>query len=104
MTANFICKPSNLEEVLLHGHEVKPEEFRIIATEKVSETEWDSLTQNFLADRDWIAILNEKPEQCEDFDIGKRNCIEVTCEGKKGAILIDPQGYTYARYVAILED
>ena len=104
MKAIFISKAANLEEVRrVLEQKTTQEACKVIATKKLSETEWNELTESLLSDRDWISEFNRKLKEKEQVNWSKRNCIKVTCEGKSKSILIDPQGYDYARYVAIIE-
>ena len=111
MKSIFICKPATLEEVRTEleriatgEREGTPETYKVIATKKVSETEWNDLTNNLLSDRAWLSAFNRKLETKANLDWSRRNCIKVSCEGKAESLLIDTQGYDYARYVAILEN
>ena len=107
----FICKPSTLEELRSEldraaackaGYE--PEPCRVAAIRRLNTTEWNALTNGFLEDRDWIAAFSQRLENRPDADRSRRNCIKVTCEGQSISLLIDPQGYSYARYVAVMEN
>ena len=104
MKAIFISKAANLEEARKELERATTQEaYKIIAAKKLSETEWNELTESLLSDRDWISEFNRKLAEKEQVNWNKRNCIKVTCEGKRESLLIDPQGYDYARYVAIIE-
>lgn len=104
--AIFICKPSNLTDVcseLEHAAETgrRSEPYKVLKTRKVTAAEWNSLTESFLADRDWLSAFRAALEKRPEKDLDKRGCIRVVCEGKNISLLIDTQGYDYARYVAI---
>ena len=107
----FICKPATLDEVrteleriTIDEREGSLETYNVIATKKVSEAEWNDLTNNFLSDRPWLSAFSQKLEAKTNLNRNKRNCIKVACDGKAESLLIDTQGYDYARYVAILTD
>ena len=107
----FICKSATLGELkeelkrtANHQTGYEPEAYRVAATKKVSLTEWNALTNGLLEDRNWIKAFNQRLVNKPNTDWSKRNCIKVTCEGQHESLLIDPQGYDYARYVAILEN
>ena len=105
MKAIFISKAATLEEVRKELERATTQEAcKVIATKKLSETEWTELTESLLSDRDWISEFNRKIKENPRTNWSKRNCIKVTCEGKSESLLIDPQGYDYARYTAIVED
>ena len=102
----FINKPMNLEEVkeqLERYPDMELEAYRIATTRRISPTEWDDLTSCFLDDREWLSNFSKKLQSSENTDWSKRNCIKVTCKGQPFSLLIDTQGYDYARYVAIIE-
>ena len=104
MKAIFISKAANLEEVRrVLEQKTTQEACKIIATKKLSETEWSELTESLLSDRNWISEFSRKLKENPRTNWSKRNCIKVTCEGKRESLLIDPQGYDYARYTAIIE-
>ena len=105
MKAIFICKPATLEDVktvsaMRKELHILPQEYTVIEERKVSTGEWDDLTRSFLEDRAWVSEFTGRLTAMPDIDWSKRNCIKVTCRGK-GSLLIDPQGYDYARYVGI---
>ena len=104
----FINKPGSLEEVknelkriAANEYEQQPEAYKVIAHKTVTEENWNSLTHGFMEDRDWLAAFSARLANRKNVDWTKRNCIRVTCEGKQEVLLIDTQGYNYARYVAI---
>ena len=104
MKTVFISKPSTLEEVKMRLERTTTQEaYKIGATKRLSETEWNALVESLLSDRDWISEFNRKLKENPRTNWSKRNCIKVTCEGKSESLLIDPQGYDYARYTAIME-
>ena len=109
-TAPFVRKPTTLAVVQDALRNIKNLEKRLgtkitgtpyyIAQEKhLTAAEWEAFTGDLLADRDWIAKFSAHnrlmPMQHE------MACIRVTGEGSTVALLVDPAGYTYARYVAI---
>lgn len=59
--------------------------------------EWEDFVHNLLRDREWLA---EKGGSC---DRAQHHCIHVVApaetEQESVSILVDPQGYNYARYV-----
>ena len=107
--AFFTCKPANLEEVKeayeraeANGTmDILQQTYYIASRKTLNTAEWDSLTSAFLEDRDWLTGFSEK-------NYGMKGtatpCILVRCPEKKKALLIDTQGYAYARYVAIIND
>ena len=105
----FARKPSTLADVrndmaaihAMHRQKDQPEdqeEYYIAEEIELSPGEWEDLTSSLLADRDWIEAFSAK-----DYpnDGGGVPCLRVTSASSEIALLIDTQGYTYARYVAI---
>ena len=107
MKTIFVRKPSNMTDVLegIAAHKRyfdSAGENRYIAEEiTLSEKEWKSLTNDFLRDRGWIAEFS-----AHDYPILGNDtmpCIRVTCKSDSRVLIIDPEGYDYARYVGIEE-
>lgn len=72
--------------------------YYVAAEHHLSQTEWAEFTADLFADCDWIEkFSNQDHPEIE----GAPACIRVTGEGCKTVLLVDPQGYSYARYVAI---
>lgn len=102
--ATFVRKPVCLDDVrngadLIRQHFGPDHHAYYVAAERhLSQTEWTEFTADLFADRDWIeAFSNQDHPDIE----GAPACIRVTGEGSETVLLVDPQGYTYARYVAI---
>ena len=76
-----------------------PEEtdYYVAEEKELSEPEWADLTKSLLKDRSWIKEFTEK----EPVYKGGVPCIRATCPSSEIALIIDPQGYSYARYVGI---
>ena len=73
-------------------------DYYVAAERVISATEWEDLTTCFLADRVWIEEFSNR--EYPDID-GAPGCLRVTSPHSEIALLIDTQGYPYARYVAI---
>ena len=100
----FVRKPSTLAEVKagIAEHkrffDSKGGDYYVAEERQLSNQEWEELTNNFLTDREWISEFNAKEYPAD----GERlPCIRVTCPGSEIALIIDPQGFDYARYVGI---
>ena len=103
-TTTFVRKPVCLNDVRNGADWIRrhfgPDHHRYyIAAERVlSPIEWEHFTSNFLADRDWLEEFSNQDHP----DIERApGCLRVTCPCSEIALLIDTQGYSYARYVAI---
>lgn len=107
MKTIFVRKPGNLTDVLegIAAHkrcfDSAGENCYIAEEITLSEKEWASLTNSFLEDRSWIADFS-----AHDYPIRENDtmpCIRVTCKSDSRVLIIDPEGYDYARYVGIGE-
>jgi hypothetical protein len=119
--AYFARKPSTAKEAL--KCEYKDYDRYVIMEEyTVSSTEFYNLCSNLIVDNDlfedfkggtysttdpteegdtrqWFQLTEEERNQ---FSKGAyRACVRVASEGSKFSLIIDPQGYNYARYVAV---
>lgn len=118
--AHFESKPSNIEEVK-KGEISSYDSYAVAETIELNVIDFYSLCDSLLSDRDYLkgkggTYTTTEPEGCDDvenfFDLtpaqqnqwrkgAYRNCVKVTCSSATFDLLIDPQGYSYARYVAI---
>jgi predicted RNA-binding Zn-ribbon protein involved in translation (DUF1610 family) len=91
----LVRKPCNYEQLLKDEKELitkyhtKPEEFKIETIIELSKEEFAEFKNNLLADRDYI-------ENAEGIFLVK----EKGTEDMKG-LIVDAQGFSYARYVGI---
>lgn len=100
----FICKPVCLAELLSRSDAVRSrcvldrDEYSIAAERRLSATDWKEFTADFLADRSWLeAFSNRKHPRAGE----KVECIRVTSPCSRIALIVDTQGYSYARYIGI---
>ena len=70
----------------------------ICEIKELSREEWQHLENNLFESRDWLADKGGV-----DKDLQARKCILAVQDQDKKALLIDPQGYSYARYVAVVD-
>ena len=106
MKTTLSRKPTNLETVLHDCDEIRSWhngedtiDYYIAEEKHLNASEWNSLIHNFLKDRDWIAAFTAE-EYEDDMEEGI-GVLRVTGEGSEIALLIDPSGHHYARYVGI---
>lgn len=100
----FIRKPCTLEDVRTGTEEYKRffdsegTDYYVAEELRLSSQEWESLTGSFLENRPCFRRFSERnlPETTEGTP-----CIRVTCPCSEIALVIDTQGYDYARYVGI---
>lgn len=108
MKTAFVRKASDLDEVIEYTrqahstgrYETCTSDYYIAEKVTLSEIEWRSLASCLLADRDWIAAFSKREYPSRD---GAQPCIRVACKSDSRVLIIDPQGYDYARYVSIEE-
>lgn len=102
--ATFVRKPVCLDDVrdgirrIIDHFGPERDSYYVAAERHLSQTEWAEFTADLFADRDWIEEFSNQDHP--DIE-GAPACIRVTGEGSETVLLVDPQGYTYARYVAI---
>ena len=100
----FVRKPSTLAEVKagIAEHkrffDSKGGDYYVAEERQLSNQEWQEFTNSFLTDREWISEFNAKEYPADGEQLP---CIRVTCPGSEIALIIDPQGFDYARYVGI---
>ncbi|MFA2595258.1 hypothetical protein ABR772_25720 [Bacillus cereus] len=118
--ADFASKPANVTEVKQYKNSV----YVSYAVEEeivLSSDEFYFLSSNLGAEQDFLkgkggTRTTTEPEGIEHLEHfyqmteeqrkqwlkgSYRNCVKVTCPTATYSLLIDPQGYNYARYVAI---
>ena len=100
----FVRKPLCLTDVRIGTDFIRQpcgpdhHDYYVAAERVISATEWEDFTSCFLADRSWIEEFSNQNHP----DIGGApGCLRVTSPCSEIALLVDSQGYPYARYVAI---
>ena len=98
-TASFIRKAADYEDLMqltkkYPGHS----QYQIEKIIELSAEEFKKFISNFYEDKDFI-INNQSLMYFAD---GITYCIGITTEDSDKIILIDSQGYDYARYTAII--
>lgn len=87
----FVSKPFDLEEVFYWQQSgIRPERVEIGETVRLSTDAYDELVSDFTQRRVWLRGKG-----------GRQNCLLVQAPGRR-SLVIDPQGYDYARYVALI--
>ena len=72
---------------------------KAIATVELEAEEYDHFKRNLLEDYDFIEEHTENSGIDKD---GNALCILVRAKGQKETIAVEPEGYSYARYAAIV--
>ena len=92
----IIRKPSNLDEVQAYTNNNKSKTEKVLVTEviKLSESDYEKLVNNFSGDFDYLKGKGGFNDTC-------RKVVLVYCSNKP-YLVIDPEGYSYARYVGLV--
>ena len=100
----FVRKPVCLDDVrdgirwIVKHFGPGRDSYYVAAERHLSQTEWADFTSDLFADRDWIEeFSNQYHPEIE----GAPGCLRVTSPCSEIALLVDTQGYSYARYVAL---
>lgn len=93
----FVRKPCTLADVVrgtaeIHAIRAMRGDSGTSDDDRCTVAEWADFTGDFFRDRDWLANFARQ-------NVG--DCIRVTGDGAQLALIVDPQGYGYARYVGI---
>lgn len=67
---------------------------RVYLEIRLSKEEWEDFTEDFFKGRGWLEDI---------YNLGETEAL-ITTKDFTGAILVDTQGYDYARYTAYVED
>ena len=103
----FARKPVNLNQLKSDVADLKRlfnsqgDAYYVAEELQLSNQEWERLTEDFLADRPCFHQFSEKNLPTTEEGTP---CIRVTAPGSEIALIIDTQGYDYARYVGIEEN
>lgn len=97
--ATFARKPVSLEEVRRAHH--APESFRVQDSITLPAEEWADFTHHLLKDRPWLKAYNLLADQQGWYGTATvRDCLLVQNPAGDECLVVDTQGYDYARYVA----
>ena len=99
--AIFHRKPKDVDTMIAEEKNnitVNQSAYKIINTKELESSEFEEFANNLLKSREWLKELYVS----DDTNSGVFNCIEVT--GGDYSILVDPSGYDYVRYAAILNN
>ena len=103
----FARKPVNLNQLKSDVTDLKRlfnsqgDAYYVAEELQLSNQEWERLTEDFLADRPCFHQFSEKNLPATEEGTPY---IRVTAPGSEIALIIDTQGYDYARYVGIEEN
>lgn len=97
--AIFHRKPKDVDTMIAEEKNnitVNQSAYKIVNTKELESSEFEEFANNLLKSREWLKELYVN----DDTNSGVFNCVEVT--GGNYSILVDPSGYDYVRYAAIL--
>lgn len=98
--AVFHRKPSSVAEMKAaeeNGLVTNKSSYTIVNTKELNSSEFEEFSNNLLKDYSWL----EELYTTEGIDSSVFRCIEVINVDNNESILVDPSGYTYARYAAL---
>jgi hypothetical protein len=94
--ALFASKPSDLSDIppgILSDDEDEAVEYTVREVVQMTREQYDALVGNFFADQPWLATPKGGVRN------GAVQAIEVQAPGRP-SLLVNPEGFTYPRYVA----
>lgn len=101
MKTHFVRKLNNLEqlkeltELILEEEETK-DSYKIIKEIKLNATDFKAFSEDFFKDWDWLT--SEDGGRGRD---GKIRCTRVSNSETGEAVLVNNEGFSYARYTAL---
>ena len=100
--AIFHRKPASVDAMRAseqNGITVNKSNYRIIGKKELSAEEFNKFANNLTSEYEWLGEFNDTTNS------GEFKCVEViNTEDNSFTLLVDPQGYKYARYAAIKEN
>lgn len=101
-SVRFFRKPCNIQDLQDTTPIIKPSPFEVAKVVEVSAMEYQYFTTHLLADAPFIAANHGVTGY--DEQTGITRCLLVTARSVRGGVLVDSQGYNYARYAAYVSD
>lgn len=98
-TAAFVRKASDVEDLFEAVDRGAKEPFVVDEKVVLSESEFDSFCEDLLATRSFLAGKGGDVKIDGRF---ARKCVLVECSATGRKLAVDPQGYDYARYAALV--
>lgn len=96
MKAIFSRKACNVSELIPLGN--ASSQFAVVDVVELKPADYDQFTRNLLTDYDFIAVRKDKMFTDQN---GVRHCILVKMIEAPSGILVESEGYDYARYSAL---
>ena len=100
-TAVFGRKMTNIDELRDYTEDYiqEQEKFTVIKEIELTQSGFKSFCKGFLRDNDIIDAYREKM-RCDD-ELG-RICLFIYCKEQDEGVLVESEGYAYARYTALI--
>jgi hypothetical protein len=98
MNRRFTRKPYNLNELLETNHTNATRAISIEMVLTLPAADFDAWARNLTTDQDFITAHKGLMHMDEDFTC---HCILVKRQGDDYGILVESEGYDYARYAAV---
>lgn len=107
MKAYMIRKADSVEDweaakecINCYSGEKPKREIVVEKTITLTPTEFAAFCDNFLEDKDFIKVNSGLMKVDEN---GIWHCLKVTARGSKISVLVESEGYDYARYTAVIK-
>lgn len=101
MKGYFVRKPGNIEDLRKARETGKTAPIKVIATVDLEPAEFEHFANHLLRDYDFIEEHTEKSGMDKE---GNEYCILVGTRGCPEKIAVNPEGYSYARYAALITE
>lgn len=98
----FFRKPSHVQDLEGDTPNIQPSPCRVIKVIELTERQYRHFAGHLLADASFIAA--NRGLTGYDEQTGVTRCLLVTARIRRDGILVDSQGYDYARYAAYVQD
>lgn len=101
-TARFFRKPCQVEDLQNDTPLIKPAPFRVVRVIILPEDRYRRFQRDLMADAPFIAARTQLTGY--DRRTGCFQCLLVTTRRRKDGVLVNSEGYPYARYAAYARD
>ena len=101
-TVTFVCKADRVQELTDDlPHAIRQSPVRVVKEIRLTQAQYRRYAAHLGEKAPFIAANRALMGMDED---GVTRCLLVTARSRRDGILIDPQGYDYARYSAYVRD
>ena len=99
MKGNFVRKPDGIGDLIKARGTWTPEPIVVIARVDLEPADFEHFANNLLEDYNFIAEHTRNSGVDKE---GNVHCILVGTKDRPEKIAVDPEGYNYARYAALI--